>query len=74
MCVYLCVCVTVPVPMCGRGLIDSVSFLYLQPDWKLADPICTFLFCILVLFSTINVLKDALRVLMEGTRSFYSTG
>ena len=38
----------------------------MQPDWKIADPICTFLFCILVLFSTLNVLKDALRVLMEG--------
>ncbi len=36
--------------------------------WKLADPICTFLFSILVLFSTLNVLKDALGVLMEGTR------
>ena len=51
------------------NLIISNSFIaiFLQPDWKLADPICTFLFCILVLFSTINVLKDALRVLMEGT-------
>ena len=39
----------------------------LQPEAKLADPICTFLFCTLVLFSTFNILKDALRVVMEGT-------
>ena len=38
----------------------------MQPEWKLADPICTFLFSILVLISTINVLRDTLRVLMEG--------
>ena len=38
----------------------------MQPEWKLADPICTFLFSILVLFTTINILKDTLRVLMEG--------
>ena len=42
-----------------------------QPDWKLADPICTFLFCVLVIFSTINVLKDALRVLMEGVYTIH---
>ena len=32
----------------------------------MADPICTFLFSILVLFSTGNILRDALLVLMEG--------
>ena len=41
--------------------------IWIKPEWKLADPICTFLFSILVLFSTINVLRDALRVLMEGS-------
>ena len=40
--------------------------LIFQPEWKLADPVCTFLFSILVLISTINILKDTLRVLMEG--------
>ena len=34
--------------------------------WILVDPICTFLFGVLVIFSTLNVLKDALRVVMEG--------
>ena len=37
-----------------------------QPDWKLADPACTFLFSVLVLFSTVNILRDAILVLMEG--------
>ena len=38
----------------------------LQPEWKLADPICTFLFSILVIISTLTVMRDALRVIMEG--------
>ena len=35
--------------------------------WKLADPICTFLFSIIVLFTTITVLRDIFYVLMEAT-------
>ncbi|XP_064396807.1 probable proton-coupled zinc antiporter SLC30A4 [Halichondria panicea] len=51
------------------GVVIAGYIIWFRPDWKIADPICTFLFCVLVLFSTINVLKDALRVLMEGTPS-----
>jgi len=36
------------------------------PMVQLADPIATFFFSILVLFSTIGVLKSSLNVLMEG--------
>lgn len=31
------------------------------------DPICTFLFSILVLFTTVAIIKDVMNVLMEGT-------
>lgn len=31
---------------------------------KLADPICTFVFAILVLFTTTHVVKDCLKILM----------
>ena len=65
--ILLCVCVCV----CVCGLCHSR--VCLQPDWKVADPICTFLFSILVLFSTINILKDALLVLMEGERHMVHT-
>ena len=37
-----------------------------QPEYKLADPICTFLFSVLVLATTITILKDTIKVLMEG--------
>ena len=38
----------------------------LQPEWKLADPICTFVFSVLVLFTTFTILRDIFAVLMEG--------
>lgn len=33
---------------------------------SIVDPICTFLFSVLVLITTFAILKDALTVLMEG--------
>ncbi|PAV56021.1 hypothetical protein WR25_06486 isoform D [Diploscapter pachys] len=35
-------------------------------NWTLADPICTFFFSIIVLFTTITVARDIFVVLMEG--------
>ena len=45
---------------------SMINLCYLQPEYKLADPICTFLFSILVLITTLTILRDALHVLMEG--------
>lgn len=39
--------------------------------WTLADPICTFFFSIIVLFTTITVMKDIFFVLMEATPSHF---
>ncbi len=41
-------------------------FYSTQPEYKIADPICTFIFSVLVLLTTINILKDAMNILMEG--------
>lgn len=42
-------------------------FLF-QPTLVIVDPICTFLFSILVLGTTYAIIKDALVVLMEGKK------
>ena len=34
--------------------------------WEYADPFCTYLFSILVLFTTFGVAKECVKVLMEG--------
>nr|CAD7399791.1 unnamed protein product [Timema cristinae] len=42
----------------GRNLVN--------PMWSIVDPICTFLFSVLVLLTTFAIIKDAIVVLMEG--------
>lgn len=49
------------------GVFVASVLIYFKPTWKIADPICTFIFSVLVLFTTINILMDIIRVLMEGT-------
>ncbi|XP_051465762.1 proton-coupled zinc antiporter SLC30A8 [Apus apus] len=54
-------------------LLQSISVLissliiFFKPEYKIADPICTFVFSIFVLATTITILRDILTVLMEGT-------
>ncbi|PAV78134.1 hypothetical protein WR25_01868 isoform H [Diploscapter pachys] len=55
-------------------LIQSIGVLIAAivikfTGYTAADPICTFLFSIIVLFTTIHVLKDIFYVLMEATPS-----
>lgn len=48
--------------------VSITSFLF-QPEYKVADPICTFLFSVFVLCTTVTILRDVFRILMEGTTS-----
>lgn len=41
--------------------------IYNKPEYSIADPICTFIFSIIVVFTTIRILKECLSVLMEGS-------
>lgn len=44
------------------GVFCAAIVIYFKPEWKLADPICTFIFSIIVLYTTITILKDAILV------------
>ncbi|KAK7869064.1 hypothetical protein R5R35_000785 [Gryllus longicercus] len=48
------------------GVFVAALIIYFQPTWIIVDPICTFLFSILVIFTTFAIIKDTLVVLMEG--------
>jgi len=48
------------------GVIIAATIIYKWPEAKIADPICTYLFSILVMFTTIPVVKDCGKILMEG--------
>uniref|UniRef100_A0A6M2DU55 Putative zn2+ transporter msc2 cation diffusion facilitator superfamily n=1 Tax=Xenopsylla cheopis TaxID=163159 RepID=A0A6M2DU55_XENCH len=48
------------------GVFVAALVIYYKPSWRIVDPICTFLFSVLVLGTTFSILRDALQVLMEG--------
>merc|ERR1712179_744943 len=48
------------------GVFIAALIIYFKPEWKIVDPICTFIFSVLVLFTTISILKNTMNVLMEG--------
>ncbi|KAK3598423.1 hypothetical protein CHS0354_016420 [Potamilus streckersoni] len=50
------------------GVLVAALIIKLKPEeeYRLADPICTFLFSILVIITTLTVLRDTLLVIMEG--------
>lgn len=48
------------------GVFVAAIVIYFKPEWGLVDPICTFLFAIIVLATTFTILRDIMVVLMEG--------
>lgn len=48
------------------GVLIAAAVIYFYPDYAIIDPICTFFFSVIVLLTTLNVVRDAINVLMEG--------
>lgn len=48
------------------GVLLAAILIRIKPEYKLADPICTFIFSILVLITTLTIMRDIVLVLMEG--------
>lgn len=46
--------------------LPPLSLSLFQPEYKVADPICTFMFSVFVLCTTVTILRDVFRILMEG--------
>ncbi|KAJ7524323.1 hypothetical protein O6H91_17G000700 [Diphasiastrum complanatum] len=49
------------------GVMIAGALIWFNPEWKILDLICTLLFSLLVLGTTIKMLRDILGVLMEST-------
>ena len=55
------------------GVVIAAIIIYIKPHYKIVDPLCTFLFSVIVLFTTINITKQCLLILMECTpKKFYT--
>ncbi|KAL2098843.1 hypothetical protein ACEWY4_005323 [Coilia grayii] len=48
------------------GVFLAALIINYWPEYKIADPICTFLFSVFVLATTITILRDIFSILMEG--------
>lgn len=49
------------------GVIIAAIIIKFRPDWQIADPICTYLFSVLVLLTTVPIFLECTHILMEGT-------
>ena len=47
------------------GVITAATLITFYPTAKIADPICTYLFSIMVIMTTAPVTRDCMRILME---------
>merc|ERR1719397_413562 len=50
-------------------LISSLLIKFFGESFKIADPICTLIFAVIVICTTFTVLRDTLSILLEGTPS-----
>jgi zinc transporter 2 len=49
------------------GVVIAASVIYFRPDWRVADPLCTLVFAVIVGFTTVPIIKECMEVIMEAT-------
>ncbi|RRT79990.1 hypothetical protein B296_00024510 [Ensete ventricosum] len=49
------------------GVMIGGALVWYKPEWKIIDLICTLIFSVVVLLTTIKMLRNILEVLMEST-------
>eukprot|EP01068_Selenidium_serpulae_P007999 Selendium_serpulae@DN4864_c0_g1_i2.p1 len=48
------------------GVMIAAALIWWKPEWAIADPICTLIFSAFVVMTTVQIIKEATNVLMEG--------
>jgi len=49
------------------GVMIAAAVIWWKPTYNIVDPICTFVFSVIVLFTTFKLVLESMKVLMEGT-------
>lgn len=49
------------------GVMISGAVIWYKPEWKIVDLFCTLAFSVIVLTTTVTMLRNILEVLMEST-------
>jgi len=53
------------------GVIIASIIIFFYEDATIADPICTYVFSIIIMFTSMPILKQCINVLMEGSPDDY---
>jgi len=48
------------------GVIIAALVIYFKPAFWYADPLCTYLFSVIVMVTTIPIIKSIISIMMEG--------
>ncbi|XP_056428197.1 probable proton-coupled zinc antiporter SLC30A4 [Hyla sarda] len=48
------------------GVLIAAYVIRFKPEYKIADPICTYIFSVLVLFTTVRLVRDTVLIILEG--------
>jgi len=49
------------------GVIIAAAVIYAWPQYSVIDPICTYIFSVIICFTTTPIFKDCIRIMMEGS-------
>ena len=55
------------------GVIIAATIIFFKPEAWICDPICTYIFALIVICTTAPVTRKCIRVLMEGTPDKFDT-
>lgn len=48
------------------GVIIAALIIYFYPSMWIADPLCTYLFSVIVMTTTLPIIKNVIGIMMEG--------
>jgi len=48
------------------GVMIAAGVIWYNPKWNIVDPICTFFFALIVLYTTWDTVRSQIHILMEG--------
>ncbi|XP_004709466.2 zinc transporter 4, partial [Echinops telfairi] len=51
------------------GVLIAAYIIRFKPEYKIADPICTYVFSLLVAFTTVRIIWDTVVIILEGVPS-----
>ena len=55
--------------MSNIEIVCSAVVLWIKPTWVIIDPICTFIFAVIILLITFPTLKECVSIILERSPS-----